>query len=64
MLYDIIVIGGGPSGLNCAHKLSQAGLNVLVFDKCSKIGENKICTGIVGIEAFQRFQLSKRFYPQ
>jgi len=59
MLYDIIVIGGGPSGLNCAHKLSQAGLNVLVFDKCSKIGENKICTGIVGIEAFQRFQLSK-----
>ena len=31
--YDLIIIGGGPSGLNCAISAHQAGLNYLVLEK-------------------------------
>lgn len=31
--YDLIIIGGGPSGLNCAIEASKAGLNYLVLEK-------------------------------
>jgi digeranylgeranylglycerophospholipid reductase len=55
---DVIVIGGGPSGLNAARKLGQGGLDVVVLEKKSQIGTNVICTGIVGEEAFREFELS------
>ncbi len=31
--YDLIIIGGGPSGLNCAISAAKAGLNYLVLEK-------------------------------
>ena len=32
-LYDIIIIGGGPIGLNCALQAEKAGLNYLILEK-------------------------------
>lgn len=57
--HDVVVIGGGPSGLNCARKLAKAGLNIAVLERKSDIGKNIICTGIIGKEAFDRFDLNK-----
>ncbi len=31
--YDLIIIGGGPTGLNCAISAKKAGLNYLVLEK-------------------------------
>ena len=59
VMHDVVVVGGGPSGLNCAYMLSREGLNVLVLDDRPQIGRDRICTGIVGTEAFKRFDLSQ-----
>lgn len=58
-MHDVIVIGGGPSGLHSAHRLSAAGLDVLVLETRPEIGKYVVCTGIVGTEAFERFNLCK-----
>ena len=58
-MHDVIVIGAGPSGLNAAKILMKKGLDVLVLEKKSEVGEHVICAGIVGHEAFQKFALSK-----
>lgn len=33
VIYDLIIIGGGPIGLNCAVEAKKAGLNYLVLEK-------------------------------
>jgi flavin-dependent dehydrogenase len=33
MIYDIIIIGAGPSGLTAAKYLSKKGLKILILDK-------------------------------
>jgi len=58
-MYDLIVIGGGPSGLNAARKLAEKGLDVVVLERKSEIGIHSICTGIVGKKVFKEFDLSK-----
>jgi len=56
--HDVIVVGGGPSGLNSARRLSEKGLDVVVLERKDEIGKNVVCTGIVGKEAFDRFSLA------
>lgn len=58
-MYDVIIIGAGPSGLNAARLLAEAGLHVVLLEKKNEIGKHVICTGIVGQEAFQEFDLSR-----
>ena len=33
MTYDLIIIGGGPIGLNCAVEAQKAGLSYVVLEK-------------------------------
>jgi dihydrolipoamide dehydrogenase len=33
MVYDLIVIGGGPAGYLAAERAGQGGMNTLLFEK-------------------------------
>jgi len=45
MSYDIIIIGGGASGLVSAIAAARKGAKVLIFDRMSKIGKKILATG-------------------
>jgi digeranylgeranylglycerophospholipid reductase len=47
---DVVIVGGGPAGLLAATRCAEAGLDVLVFEEHSTIGEPTHCTGIVSLE--------------
>jgi geranylgeranyl reductase len=42
--YDVIVVGGGPSGATAAHDLAQRGASVLLLDRA---GRTKPCGGAI-----------------
>jgi geranylgeranyl reductase family protein len=56
---DVLVIGGGPSGLRLAGRLAAQGLDVRVLEKKAAIGRNVVCTGIIGREVFAKFGIDR-----
>ena len=44
MKYDVIIIGAGPAGFNCAKILGDKGKKVLLLEKNTVIG-SKVCAG-------------------
>jgi geranylgeranyl reductase family protein len=54
---DVLIVGGGHVGLYTAAQLAQKGFRVHLFDQKRAIGERVVCTGIIGNEAFERFNL-------
>jgi geranylgeranyl reductase len=43
-LFDVIIVGGGPAGLQCARELSRSSLSVLLLEKQEGFGD-KLCAG-------------------
>jgi digeranylgeranylglycerophospholipid reductase len=59
-MHDLAVVGGGPAGLHLAFRMAEAGYETVVFDRRSEIGSRRICTGIIGAEAFHHLGLPRR----
>ena len=55
--YDVLVVGAGPAGLTAAQRLSEQGWSVAVLEEHAQIGSPVNCSGVLGIEAFERFHL-------
>lgn len=50
--FDVIVVGGGPSGSSCAMYLGRAGLKVLLVDK-ERFPRDKVCGDAQGGKAMK-----------
>lgn len=55
--WDVIVVGAGPAGSICASSLASSGHRVLLLEAERTPGAVANCTGIVGLEAFDVFDL-------
>lgn len=42
--YEVVIVGAGPAGLNCAEVLGKAGKKVLLLERNAEIGP-KVCAG-------------------
>src|SRR5215471_8392715 len=54
MLFDVIVVGAGPSGSTAARALGQAGISTLLLDR-SSFPRDKPCGGGISARVMQRF---------
>jgi geranylgeranyl reductase family protein len=57
-MYDAIVIGAGPAGLQAARQLAMRGFRVAVLEEHQVVGDPVHCTGVLAREAFDEFSLS------
>jgi len=57
---DVIVVGAGPAGNYAAYCLARLGYDVLVLEEHQRVGEPVNCSGLIGAEAFERYDLPRR----
>lgn len=56
---DVVVIGAGPAGSVTARQLAERGFGVVVLEEHDVIGAPVHCTGLLGAEAFDEFDLPR-----
>jgi geranylgeranyl reductase family protein len=55
--YDVIVVGGGPSGLISAHRVAADGHRVLVLEEHEDIGVPDHCAGLLSVSGLNSLGL-------
>jgi digeranylgeranylglycerophospholipid reductase len=59
MLYDALIVGGGPAGLFAARELARRGFSVVLFEEHERVGDPVHCTGVLGTESFDEFDVPR-----
>jgi geranylgeranyl reductase family protein len=58
-VYDVAVIGAGPAGTITARRLAERGHQVVVLEEHADVGTPTHCTGLLGFDAFDEFDLPR-----
>jgi geranylgeranyl reductase family protein len=58
--YDVIIVGAGPGGLECANVLTKSNKSVLLLEKNSTIGQ-KVCAGGLTTKSMDFLRLPGNF---
>jgi flavin-dependent dehydrogenase len=61
-VYDVVVVGGGPSGSTCARFLTRGGAKVAVVDRAA-FPRVKLCSGWLSTPIWDELALSPTDYP-
>lgn len=56
-VYDVVVIGGGPAGGQCARELSQKGIKVLLVERYKSFEDNNFSSAGMTLEPLKEFDL-------
>jgi len=59
-MYDVVVVGAGPSGTAAARACAAAGLATLCIEEHAAIGYPVQCAGLLSCEAFAGCRISDR----
>jgi flavin-dependent dehydrogenase len=57
MKYDVVIVGAGPAGGQCARELSAKGKKVLLVDKCRDFSENNYSSGAAPQDLLSTYNL-------
>ncbi|MGH9383058.1 MAG: geranylgeranyl reductase family protein [Vicinamibacterales bacterium] len=57
---DVVVIGGGPAGSMAARRLAERGHDVVLVEEHDTSGVPVHCTGLLGEDAFDEFDLPRQ----
>lgn len=58
-MHDVVVIGAGPAGSTTARLLAERGFDVVVLEEHREVGSPVHCTGLLGAEVFDEFDLPR-----
>ena len=62
--YDVVIIGGGISGLSAAHYLKQEGLKIMLVEAEKRVGGRMKTDNIEGYLLDKGFQVLSTAYPE
>jgi geranylgeranyl reductase family protein len=58
--FDIVVVGGGPSGSTCARLCAEAGLSTCLIEEHAAAGYPVQCAGLLSTAAFKECEVSRK----
>jgi geranylgeranyl reductase family protein len=58
-MHDVAIVGAGPAGSIAARLLAERGHDVLLLEEHGDVGLPVHCTGLLGLDAFDEFDLPR-----